>query len=106
MASYSMRLGLPCSASIPSASRRVGESASRRVGVDQPALLSEEHLHFQSVKWVMSQVGHVNSKMTMDVYAQLEQRVERSHGIAFDELVSRARGRDKDADRDTLLIPG
>jgi hypothetical protein len=70
--------------------------------VDQPALLSEEHLHSQSVKWVMSQVGHVNSKMTMDVYAQLEQRVERSHGIAFDELVSRARGREKDADRDTF----
>jgi hypothetical protein len=47
----------------------------------------------------MSQVGHVNSKMTMDVYAQLEQRVERSHGIAFDEFVGRARGRNKDADR-------
>ena len=36
------------------------------------------------VKWVMSQVGHADSKMTLDVYAQLEQRVERSHGTAFD----------------------
>ena len=29
------------------------------------------------VKWVMGQVGHADSKMTMDVYAQLEQRVDR-----------------------------
>jgi integrase len=28
-------------------------------------------------KWVMSQVGHSDSKMTMDVYAQLDQRVKR-----------------------------
>jgi hypothetical protein len=32
------------------------------------------------VKWVMAQVGHADSKMTMDVYAQLEQRADRSHG--------------------------
>ncbi|MEA2298281.1 MAG: hypothetical protein QOF77_1217, partial [Solirubrobacteraceae bacterium] len=43
------------------------------------------------VKWVMSQVGHADSKMTLDVYAQLEQRVERSHGTAFDGLVRKAR---------------
>ena len=50
------------------------------------------------VKWVMSQVGHADSKMTMDVYAQLEQRVDRSHGTAFDALVTaRARLRDPDA---------
>jgi integrase len=30
--------------------------------------------------WVMSQVRHANSKMTLDVYAQLEQRVQRDHG--------------------------
>ena len=34
----------------------------------------------------MNQVGHADSKMTMDVYAQLEQRVERSHGTNFDRL--------------------
>src|ERR1019366_5484778 len=40
---------------------------------------------------VMSQVGHADSKMTMDVYAQLEQRVDRSHGESFDRLVRKAR---------------
>ena len=43
------------------------------------------------VKWVMSQVGHADSKMTMDVYAQLEQRAKRDHGANFDELVRDAR---------------
>jgi integrase len=43
------------------------------------------------VKWVMAQVGHADSKMTLDVYAQLEQRVDRSHGTSFDRLVSNAR---------------
>jgi Phage integrase family len=45
------------------------------------------------VMWVMSQVGHADSKMTMDVYAQLQQRVPRDHGRAFDALVRRARER-------------
>ena len=58
------------------------------------------------VKWVMSQVGHADSKMTMDVYAQLEQRVDRSHGTAFDELVRRARGQEPDDVRDTFGTPG
>jgi integrase len=40
------------------------------------------------VKFVMSQVGHANSTMTMDVYAQLEQRAKRSHGINFDRLLA------------------
>jgi integrase len=38
------------------------------------------------VKWVMSQVGHADWKMTIDVYAQLEQRVKREHGVRFDAL--------------------
>lgn len=42
------------------------------------------------VKWVMDQVGHADSTMTMDVYAQLQQRVEREHGANFDRLVRRA----------------
>lgn len=42
------------------------------------------------VKWVMGQVGHADSKMTMDVYAQLEQRVDRSHGTNFDRLIATA----------------
>jgi integrase len=40
------------------------------------------------VKWVMGQAG---SKMTMDVYAQLEQRADRSHGQSFDRPVRKAR---------------
>jgi integrase len=39
------------------------------------------------VKFVMSQVGHADSKMTLDVYAQLEQRAKRDHGARFDDLV-------------------
>src|SRR4051794_36189301 len=45
------------------------------------------------VLWVMRQVGHADSHMTMDVYAQLQQRAERQHGEAFDGLVRRARER-------------
>jgi hypothetical protein len=45
------------------------------------------------VLWVMRQVGHADSKMTMDMYAQLQQRPERSHGEAFDAFVRRARER-------------
>jgi hypothetical protein len=30
-----------------------------------------------------SQVGHAYSKMTTDVYAQLQQRVRREHGQVF-----------------------
>jgi integrase len=44
------------------------------------------------VKWVMSQVGHADSKMTLDVYAQLEQRIHRSHGTSFDRLVASTDG--------------
>jgi integrase len=44
------------------------------------------------VKWVMSQVGHADSKMTLDVYAQLEQRIKREHGVRFDALIRAAEG--------------
>jgi integrase len=50
------------------------------------------------VKWVMSQVGHADSKMTLDVYAQLEQRADRSHGTSFDALLRKAGGQRDDAD--------
>lgn len=42
------------------------------------------------VKWVMSQVGHADSKMTLDVYAQLAQRTRPDHGETFDQLVADA----------------
>ena len=43
------------------------------------------------VKYVMGQVGHADSKMTLDVYAQMQQRAKRDHGAKFDKLVSDAR---------------
>jgi integrase len=43
------------------------------------------------IKWVMGQVGHADSKMTLDVYAQLEQRAKRDHGTSFDRLIRQAR---------------
>jgi integrase len=42
------------------------------------------------VKWVMGQVGHADSKMTMDVYAHLQQRLKREHGVRFDRLIREA----------------
>ena len=58
------------------------------------------------VKWVMSQVGHADSKMTLDVYAQLEKRVERAHGTAFDELLRKAKRQLDDAEWDTFGTRG
>lgn len=52
----------------------------------------------------MGQVGHADSKMTMDVYAQLEQRVHRSHGTNFDRLMRDARAQlDALADRPAVV---
>ena len=42
------------------------------------------------VKCVMSQIRHADCKMTLDVYAQFEQRVDRSHGTSFDTHRRRA----------------
>jgi len=39
------------------------------------------------VEWVMHQVGHSESKMTMEVYTELQHRRERHHGVNFDRLV-------------------
>lgn len=43
------------------------------------------------VKWVMGQVGHADSRMTLEVYAQLMRRARREHGVNFDRLVREAR---------------
>jgi integrase len=43
------------------------------------------------IKWVMSQVGHADSTMTLDIYAQLQQRVNRRHGNEIDRLMQEAR---------------
>ncbi len=42
------------------------------------------------VPFVQRQVGHADSKMTMDVYAQLLDRSKRDHGAAFDALMIEA----------------
>jgi hypothetical protein len=38
----------------------------------------------------MSQVGHADSKMTLDVYTQLEQQIKRDHSRRFDDIVRSA----------------
>jgi integrase len=43
------------------------------------------------VTYVQHQVGHAESKMTLDVYAQLLDRRKRDHGVAFDALLADAR---------------
>jgi len=42
------------------------------------------------VPFVQRQVGHADSKMTMDVYAELLDRSKRAHGAAFDALLNAA----------------
>jgi hypothetical protein len=42
------------------------------------------------VPFVQSQVGHTDSKLTMDVYTQLLDRSKRAHGEAFDALLADA----------------
>jgi hypothetical protein len=37
----------------------------------------------------MSQVGHANCKMTLDVYAQMQQRAKRDNGAYRDQAVAR-----------------
>jgi hypothetical protein len=54
----------------------------------------------------MNQVGHANAAVTMDVYAQLEQRVDRRHGTAFDALLRKAKGRRANADWATRALRG
>jgi integrase len=44
------------------------------------------------VTYVQHQVGHTESRMTLDVYAQLLDRRKRGHGAAFDALLADARG--------------
>jgi integrase len=58
----------------------------RRTYISTALLANEFNLTF-----VMAQVGHKDSKMTTDVYAQLQQRVKRQHGRNFDRLVRDAR---------------
>jgi integrase len=58
----------------------------RRTYVSIMLLATEFDLPF-----VQHQVGHADSKLTLDVYHQLLDRSKRAHGVAFDTLVSDAR---------------
>jgi hypothetical protein len=84
------------------ASERLAQQARAPLPATTPHTLRRTYISIAlvangfDVKWVMSQVGHANSKMTMDVYAQLEQRVDRRHGTAFDELLRNAQGQHQD----------
>jgi integrase len=68
------------------------------------ALLANKY----DIKWVMDQVGHADSKMTMDVYNQLQQRAKREHGASFDRLIREARvalyGDDTPVERDATPV--
>ena len=50
------------------------------------------------VNWVMRQVGHADSTMTLDVDAQFEQRADRIHGTSFDALIRHAEDARRDAE--------
>ncbi len=54
------------------------------------------------VRDAKTKAGVREVEMTLDVYAQLETRVERRHGTAFDELLSNAKRQLDDAEWDTL----
>jgi integrase len=43
------------------------------------------------VTYVQHQVGHAESRMTLDVYSQLLDRQKQDHGVAFDALLADAR---------------
>jgi DNA-binding transcriptional ArsR family regulator len=77
--------------------RTIGRKGSATAAAYHPHTLRRTYISIAliannfDVKWVMNQVGHADSKMTLDVYAQLEQRVDRSHGTSFDALIRGAR---------------
>jgi integrase len=72
----------------------------RRTYISIELLASEFDL-----KWVMAQVGHADSKMTLDVYNQLQQRVKREHGASFDRLIRDARAELYGDQQETPLPP-
>jgi len=86
----------------------VGEATRRRVERGVPAMphvtphsLRRTYISLAllandyDIKWVMGQVGHADSKMTLDVYAQLGQRVPRHHGENLDQLLRGAGAEDE-----------
>lgn len=91
------RVGQIVSEAAELASARLAEKGVAPLPRTTPHTLRRTYISIQlianegDVKFVMSQVGHADSSMTMDVYAQMEQRAKRSHGVSFDRLVEEAR---------------
>lgn len=79
------------------ATERLGASGLRRCRTTTPHTPRRTYISIAliannlDVKWVMGQVGHADSKMAMDVYAQLEPRIKRDHDASFDRLLCTAR---------------
>ena len=48
--------------------------------------------HLARLRVAGQPTGHADSKMTLDVYAQLAQWADRTHGTSFDALLTRAGG--------------
>jgi hypothetical protein len=95
------------------AAKRGTSTAGQELGPDEiaellvrwrPSVLRRMVANNFDVKWVMSQVGHADSKRTLDVYAQLEQRIRRDHGAGFDRLVRQARAQLGDGREGPLVV--
>jgi len=72
------------------------ERAARAAAHQPPQPAAHLHLPRAARQRVRHQMGHepsrhADSKMTLDVYAQLEQRIPRHHGINLDRLLHNAR---------------
>jgi hypothetical protein len=73
-----------------------GAALSAAAAADHPAhtppdiCLERTSANKFDVKWVMGQVGHADSKMTMDVYTHLQQRLKREHSEAFEAMIREA----------------
>jgi integrase len=80
------------------ASRRLAESGLPPLPHITPHTLRRTYVSIMllatnfDVPFVQRQVGHADSKLTMNVYAQLIDRSKRGHGAAFDALVTAAQG--------------
>lgn len=91
------RIGKIVAAAAKLASKRLREKGLSPLPKTSPHTLRRTYISIAlvannfDVKWVMDQVGHSDSTMTMDVYAQLQQRMKREHGKSFDRLLRRAK---------------
>jgi integrase len=74
----------------PGAARSAAAAADHPAHTPPDICLDRTSANKFDVKWVMGQVGHADSKMTMDVYTHLQQRLKREHGEAFEAMIREA----------------